>query len=259
MATTQTPQAAKTTTPVKTNGALPPATYESGWGTEGVDKRDILIPKLLLMQGLSELVTEERAQIGDIVDSVTGEVLGTCRDSGKKPVKFIPISTFKTWVEFQKVNGTAKFTRIVPMTEENANWAMEDGEFTRDRCINFYVLLADRPEELPYLLSFRRTGYRAGQKLATFFTKCELAARRGKPVPPAAKVWALAGSKQSNDKGTYYVFDVEMAGDTSKEALQTAFEWFQTLRTQQTKVDHSDLAGDVAVDVGSAAAAEDRF
>jgi hypothetical protein len=237
-----------------------PQVFDSAWGTEGVDKRDILIPKLLVMQGLSDLVTEEKAQMGDIVDSVTGEVLGSCREKDYKPVPVIPIMTFKTWVVFKKSgNGQTEFKEIIPMTAGNENLPREDEEFVRDRCINFYVLNANRTDELPYLLSFRRTSYRAGAKLATYFTKCELAARRGRPVPPAARIWNLGGSKQSNDKGTFYVFDVEQAGETPKEAIQTAFEWYQTLRTQSTKVDHSDLSGGVTDDTAATDAVDDNF
>jgi hypothetical protein len=228
--------------------AQPLANYETSWGLEGVDNKDILIPKLLIMQGLSKLVTEEKAQMGDLVNSVTGEVIGTARGEKQRPCFIIPIKTFKTWVEF-KVEGSKKtFSRVVPYDETNAHWKREDtndqGEkVERDECINFYVLLANQPDSLPYVITFRRTSMRAGKKLATHFKMCELARARGQAVPPAATTFALTGSKVTNDKGTYYVADIAAQGPTQKEALKIAYEWYLTLKQSEAKikVDNSDL------------------
>jgi hypothetical protein len=255
---TTTKETKKTTPPpqvpaVKANN-LPTEAYEQNWGTEGTDSRDILIPKLLIMQGLSKMVTEDKAQMGDFVDSVTGELLGSGREKALQDVNFIPIMTFKTWVEYEKIEVKGKepkleFKRIIPMDETNANWELEEDKdgitIRRDRCINFYVLLANKTDDLPYLITFRRTSYRAGQKLATHFKKCELAALRGKPVPPAATIFKLSASKMTNEKGTFYVVDVTPSEPTPKESLKMAWDWFQMLKASNVKVDHSDLTGEV--------------
>lgn len=227
-----------------------PQVHEQTWGTEGTDSRDILIPKLLVMQGLSKMVVEDKAQMGDFVDSVSGEILGSAREKNPKPVTVIPIKTFKTWIEYEKIDDKKlEYRGTIPMDASNANWQMEevkDGrEIRRDRCINFYVLLKDKPDDLPYLMTFKRTSYRAGMKLATHFKKCELAALRGKPVPPAATMFNVTATKTSNDQGTFYVFDVVQSETTSPEHLKLAWEWFQMLKTQNVKVDNSDLEGEV--------------
>lgn len=243
--------------------------HERGWGTGGTDTRDILIPKILGMQGLSRLVADGKAAMGDIVNSVTGEILGNMREVGKKPLKIIPITTFKTWVEnvVTEIPGQQvqkKFKGIVPMTPENADLPFEsivDGKkIQRDRTLNFYVLVEGQTSEFPYLLSFRRTSFRAGQKLATHFIKCEIAAVRGKPVPPAATMFSLTGNKVTNEKGTFYVFDIEPAGPTASDDLKAAYEWFQILKKAAVRVDHSDLEHEVDVDVANdAAVATERF
>ena len=229
------------------------AIAENSWGTGGTDSRDILLPKLLFMQGLSTFVADGKAAMGDIVDSVTGEVLGNMREQGRKPVEFIPIMTFKTWVEqvvteLKPGQITKKFKAVVPMTAENADLPFEsivNGEkIQRDRTINFYAVLSSKLEDFPYLLSFRRTSFRAGQKLSTHFQKCEMAAARGKPVPPAATTFSLVGNKVTNDKGTFYVADLEPVGPTSSESLRVAYEWFQVLNKSAIRVDHSDLTSE---------------
>ena len=53
-----------------------PSTELNDWGyDEDVSASDILIPRILLMQKTSGLVDEERAEVGDIVNSISGEVV----------------------------------------------------------------------------------------------------------------------------------------------------------------------------------------
>lgn len=222
------------------------AIMESDWGSEGVDSTDILIPKILLMQGLSDYVAEGSAQMGDLVNSVSAKLLGTAREKDKKPVCIIPISTFKTWAEYTvDTKGGLKYKQTIPMTAANADLPLEDMvdnvKIRRDKCLNFYVLNVDEPEEFPYVITFKRTSYHAGKKLATHFVKCQQAKALGKPVPPAATMFNLSGVKTQNDFGTFYVFDVAEAGKTSPELLAKAYHWYQVIKTKAVKVDESDV------------------
>ena len=245
----------KTEVAVKQDTAV--ATVGQGaWGSEGVDKSDFLIPKILLMQGLSKFVADEKAQMGDFVNSVTGEVI-----AGRgKPIEIIPLISFKTWIKFEETSqGKWEYRGQEPMTAANAHWELDGEEnglkVRRDRALNFYVLLAseaDRPDALPLLISCRRTSYMAGKKLVTYFGQCQMANQ-----PPAAHSLPLEGKKVQNDKGTFYVLDVDAAKKkrVSEKQLAKAYEWYQTLKKGGVKVDDSDLTEastetvDVSVDV----------
>lgn len=209
---------------------------EGTWGAEGTSSKDILIPKLLLMQGLSQFVGEEKAQMGDIVNSLTGEVLG----SKNKAIEIIPILSFRTWVVYETIENSPKFKAVVPMTRENEGWELEGEEdgapVRRDKCLNFYVLLKTDMEGFPYLISFRRTSFRAGKKLVNHFKLAEM-----KRIPPAATSVMLTCTKQQNDKGTFYTFDIAPGKKNSPEELQTAYGWYKTLQTSNVKIDDSDL------------------
>jgi hypothetical protein len=253
----------------QTMSDLPANVAQGGWGTEGVDSSDILIPKLLMMQGLSKLVSADKAQMGDIVNSVTNEVLGTAREKDRKPVTIIPIMTYKTWVEHEIIGDKRKFLRIIPMDKTNADLPNESegtGELTgklisRDRALNFYVLVKGDESGLPYAMTFKRTSYRTGQKLATHFKTCELAALRGKPVPPAATTFNVCGNKVTNDDGTFYVLDIEPGEKTTGDDLQRAYEWWMTLKKSTVKVDNSDLTTDSAAEAtfGATSGEDDRY
>ncbi len=219
-----------------------------------IDRKDILIPKLLLMQGLSELVADEKASMGDLVNSVTGKVLS----KGGKPLNIIPLTHFKTWVIYEIIDKKAEYKEIVPYTPANADWewtATEGGvELRRDQCLNFYVMVEDEmkdPRAFPYLLTFRRTSYRSGRKLVNHFTEAEMA-----DLEPYAGIVALSAYKDKNDDGVFYVFDIAPVKDTPPEYAEKLVKWVETLSQNQHKVDNSDLEEKAAADVPKPSRAE---
>ena len=217
-------------------------TQTESWGNEGVDSSDIMLPKILLMQGLSEAVNEDRASMGDIVNSLTYEKLGDKNTS----VEVIPISTFKTWVVSTKEPKGSKFEydSVLQMDASNVNLPMDetlsDGtEVRRDRTLNFYVLLSSelpQGDAFPYVVSFRRTSYPAGKKFINHFTKMSML-----KASPAAKTLKLSCRIEKNDLGNYFVFDVDSGRISTKEEVGAAYEWYKTLSKGMFKVDNSDL------------------
>lgn len=207
--------------------------------TANLDRSDILIPKLLVMQGMSKQVADEKAQPGEIVNSVTGEVLA----ARGKDIRFIPIMQFKSWVKYRMEGASPRYIGQEMFNESNANlpWESEENgqKFRNDICLNFYVLLEkdlEDPGALPYLLSFRRTSYKNGRKLITHFVQCDMAG-----MEPYAKTLNLTGQKQQNDSGTYYIFDVSVAGNTSEKNASKIQDWVKILSSGVHKVDDSEL------------------
>lgn len=219
---------------------------EGSWGNdEKISASDIVIPKLLLMQGLSDFVSEQKAVMGDIVDSLSAKKLG-----GKaQPVEIIPLMLFKTWTYSEKVGEKFEFRESFPMTPANESFALEgltpEGvEFRRDKVMNFFVLLAadaKKVDAIPYVVSFRRTGYTTGKILATHFAMSQKLAQ-----PPARKTFMLGADLEKGDKGNYYVFNLTEGKtlDMASEELKRAWEWYCILKKGQHKVDDSDLNGD---------------
>jgi hypothetical protein len=229
--------AALPVTMAKTDIALAP---QGAWGSENVSSKDLIIPKILVMQGLSEAVSEGKAAIGDMIDSVSGEKIGNKANA----VPFIPFYTFKTWIESVKKGDKYEYIRQIPMDATNEDLPVEyqvDGAmYRRDRCINCYVLLPTTLDSnggvIPYLISFRRTSYTAGKKLSTFIAKLSDANQ-----PAAAKNFALSVETKKNDKGTYMAFNVEPLEATKPEHLKVAYDWYLKVKNTSVKVDDSDL------------------
>lgn len=246
------------------------STIMQGWDgvSEGVDRADVLMPAILLMQGLSEMVGEEKAQIGDMVKSTTRTIIG----NKQKPVPFIPLMTFKTWRNFEKAGEKFEFRGQDPYFEKDKDlpWTFErDGkQWRRDKTINVYALLVDDVlgEEkaikalketgeiptadqalLPVLISFTRTSFTAGKTMSTHFAMAE-----NYGYPPAAVIFNLKSKMEKNEKGHYCVYELERAGKTEGTHLEMAKKWFGVLRAGKLRVDESamtETAKDVATPV----------
>lgn len=204
------------------------------WGTNEQSAADIVIPKIQLMQGMSERVVKGNNKLGEFIDSVSGEILGTV----DKPFEVIPFHMEKFFV-VQKHNGK-KFVydhieKITP-ANENAPWEYEtkDGKFKRVYTRNFYVLVPGKV--LPYVIGFSSTSAKAGKELATeMYVKNTMLKR----APCASKI-LIGGKIESNDDGTFAVKTIKVGADASKEEIALAFQWFQTVRKEETKVDDAE-------------------
>lgn len=214
------------------------------------DVKDIVIPRILLMHGTSTLVGQQKALQGDIVDSVSTEVLGK---SGK-PFEIIPIKQLdKEWsiekyVERGK-QGKFEFERTDPWDESLRHELefTENGEkFRRNARLSFYVLLARdaTSNHLPYLVSFQRTSYTAGRNIASFFSEALFAFKKGdKKSVPMSQVFELGCGIQQGDMGAYYVLECKRTRVSTPEELEKAKYWFSQLRTKTYKVhEEKDVA-----------------
>jgi hypothetical protein len=203
-----------------------------------VSTTDVLIPKILLMQSLSDFVVDDKAAAGDLVDSVSGEVV-----AGKgKHLEVIPISMYKT-VVIERNNGSKwEYVRTQPYKsgDEKNLWEFtENGERLRGNVtLNFFVLRADQvdqPDALPYAAAFRRTSKKAGQYIATHFMKASMAGK-----PPMSKTILIGSKSEKGDQGPYHVFTAATGRDTAMPEMKAAFRWVEMVKQGLTKVDESD-------------------
>lgn len=224
--------------------------------TETILKSDVVIPKVLLMQGLSELVAEGVAKMGDMVRSTNGELLG----DATKPIEVIPLTFKNTWIISEKIGEKYEFRGIQERNAKNENdpWEFtENGTpWKRTKSIDLFALLpADISAEseeikkfretgempdlgktlLPVVISFRSTSYSAGRKVVTHFTQAAGMAKFG--VKAYGFTLKLACIKDKNDKGVYYVWDIKPGSRVSKEALERASDWYGVVATQPVNVD----------------------
>lgn len=232
------------------------------WGGDVyLGAQDIIIPKLLIMQPTSDMVTEGNAVMGEFRDSVSKEKLGSIAD----PIKFIPFHVEKVWdILEQQDDEQYKWRRSEPLIEDpikpgyndNLKWTdIENGiNIKRVRRMNFYVMLASQLQEgnaVPYVLAFRSTGYREGKKV---FTQMYMRNRRA-GLTPAAYSFELSGVRQKNEKGAFIVPSVSMGAATEAAHVAECLEWYKLIKKGTVKVDETNEEETIsAVEVMSEAA-----
>lgn len=251
-----------------------PAT-QSQQGQEQILKSDIVLPKILLMQALSDFVKEKKAQAGDIVRSGTGEMLA--KDGA--PLEFIPLTYTNLWMlsEDEKGKGNKQDYKFRGYEERNGGnedleWDfMQDGtRWKRTKVMNLYALLASDIEKfegamakfkesgdmpdldaalLPVTIQFRNTSFKAAKDVSTLFLKAkELANQMQMEVPAYGRTMKLQAVEESKNDNDYYVLTVTGGSTTKKEYLPHAKRWKDTIAQMggKVKVDESDLSGAVA-------------
>lgn len=231
-----------------------------------VEAKDLLIPKVLLMQGQSDKVLDGTCKPGDIIKSTTGDVYGSARERDSKPLRFIPVYMYKTWVK-QEVLGKGKYQYIetTPVTPANTDQKWEQVEevdgvtrtYKLTKNINFYVLLEQdwgNPLAVPHVLTFRSTSARAADIIESWFAECNVAQKarqpknaKGELMLPFARVFELAGKMEQNDDNSWYVFKTSDKGTVPEgdERISQAFNWYKTVSKYDhlKEVDNSDEAG----------------
>lgn len=218
------------------------------WGSENLDSKDMIVPKLLVMQGMSKLVTDGVAMVGQIRESIEGNLLGgIVKPKEMQPIEVIFFGSFKTWVVYENENGMDQYKGTVPFSVENQDWQLNevvDGvAVRRDKTLNFYCLtVADIKAGMvfPYVVSFRRTSMPAGKKLATIAKKLSAFNK-----PMAYKVFNLGVEMKENDKGKFFVPTIEATRDSTEAELKEAYKWHLTMKSASVKVDDSDLKAEV--------------
>jgi len=206
---------------------------EGGWANEAIDNRDILIPKLLLMHGQSELVLQGKRNIGEFIRSTDFELLAKRGET----VDVIAIEKWKTWRVMKLVDKKYEWVREEPCTPENedAEWDFtEDGQtMRRDKTMNFYALLAKDAQTgtaFPIKLSFARTSYKAGLKIADGYTRALM-----EKAPPTRQVFTIGSEFVNGDKDKYFIFTSNPGPATTPEQKATALTWKKVLSAAKAK------------------------
>lgn len=222
--------------------ALAPETDMNAWGQSPVSAQDIIIPRIFLMQPMSDMVTEGNAAFGEFRESLSNELLGKFEEG----FEFVPFLMKKVFVEFDVSDSkNPEYLRTVQITPANDQLPYEDSEvneegkkipISRDRTLLFYGLLAkelDAGVAMPYIVSARRSSIKGGKKIATQMYVKNMA--MGKT--PAATVMKVFARKESNDKGTFAVLDASPVRPSKPEYVAEAFKWMNMIQAGKVKED----------------------
>lgn len=173
-----------------------------GVGAEDVSVNDLSISFIKLVQKTSNV---PGAKAGDIVDSVSGKKLDN-------PLIVVPIKKFIDWVKFNDD------FMICGRSVDGKTW--DDGEELteeerwKNKRINFFVYLEDQDTAtLPYCISFGKSSFKAGQKMANISDKHILMEQ----APIFSQKFKLSAKETKFNKNTAFVWEVELEGEVDNE------------------------------------------
>jgi hypothetical protein len=197
----------------------PPETMVYG-ASEDITTTDISIGRIHIMQALSDLVKNDVFKSGDIINLLTNEKIG----DKKTPSEFIPIKSFKYWLETDIV--TKKFVAKRPaISTTELPW--EEGHIKRTFVHAFYVILPSEVIEgmaTPYELSFKSTDLNTARKLSAFLLKLKL-----KKLASWDKVFYISSVLRQKDSYSWYGSDVAIARDATQDERKHCRTWYDLI------------------------------
>lgn len=234
----------------KKESSLPAQFNPQSAAMMGLSASDMLMPRLLLMQGSSQLVKQAKTKsAGDIVDSVSGETILSSKDAAEgKKIEMIPLTAYKTWIidRFDTVTQKWKYHAQVPMlpNEEKLPWEYEEyneqtrmqDKYRRKYRINVYALIKSQigtEDCLPYLVSFQVFALDEGKKITTHMLK----AFRNKKNPYCKSFFLTSGTTTSKKGDSFEIFRVELGTEVKPDAQKVAHSWMEEIQAGRVVAD----------------------
>ena len=186
--------------------AVPSAPQYDG----NIGNEDLILPRVELLQALSPTVVSGQASAGEIVNNITKEVIGP-------EVILVPVYLTKNWIRWRKrEEGGGMVWRSNDPTDERvieeSKWGADGSKPLATAYLNFLCFVEGG--DMPIIVSFANTNYKTGRKWLTL-TKMSM----GQIYDSQYK---LTAHSQTNNKGTFYIFDVTRVGPATSEQKEKA-------------------------------------
>jgi len=198
----------------------------------GITANDIIVPKILLMQAISEMVKQRKAFAGEFVHSIDELKI-------EGPIEFIVVGYFKEILQYEN-NKYVKKEAWTHLKELNMirEETIQGVKVNKTVSHNYSVVLTKDIEEMtpfPLVITFKKTSVKAGKKLGTSLLMLEEFGQ-----PPQAKTFKLVAKEESGDNGTYFVYDVLPGRKSTEIELKASVRWADRMKTSVVVVDDKD-------------------
>lgn len=198
----------------------------SAEGTEGLTRKDMIMPRLALAQKMSHEVDPENAkfidglEVGELFNSVTKAIYG------EGPLEFIVLKRdTPRYVEFNPLDqGGGIKDMNVPANDPRTQFTRgADGKSVKPIATKFYdfiVMLLPSMEIIG--LSFKSTGLKAARLLNTALASPLLTKDGPKKVPVYARKFSIKSASAENKQGKFKVYVVETSNIPSDVSATNA-------------------------------------
>ena len=212
----------------KKNGAL--ATFDmeadAQQGAQNISQEDLALPFLKILGQLSPEVNKrdgkyvEGAEPGKIINTVTSELYDN--------VQVVPCHYKRQYIEWQD-RGTSTGapvaihdadSDIISQTTRGKDYKdrLPNGNYLDNTANHFVLVLGSNPETA--LISMKSTQLKVSRKWNSMMMGLKMQGKTGLFTPPTySHIYNLSTVQMSNDKGTWFGWDVAKVGPVKDKAI----------------------------------------
>ena len=201
---------------------------DAGQGIANIKQEDLALPFLKVLGQLSPEVNTreakhvEGAQPGMIINTVTNELY-----DGEKGIQVLPVYYKRQQIEWQD-RGESKGAPVniydagddIPKTtrDKSNKDRLANGNYLENTVSHFVVLLGKTPTTA--LISMKATQLKISRKWNSMMMGIKMQGKNGLFTPPTySHIYKLKTVQQSNDKGTWFGWDVSKVGPITDKGI----------------------------------------
>ena len=212
----------------KKEGALATVNFEAdaNQGAQNISQEDLALPFLKVLGQLSPEVNKrdakhvEGAEPGKIINTVTNELFDE--------IQIVPCHYKRQYIEWQD-RGTSTGapvaiheadSDIVSQTTRGKDYKdrLANGNYLDNTASHFVLTLGDTPSTA--LISMKSTQLKVSRKWNSMMMGIKMQGKNGLFTPPTySHIYNLSTVQMSNDKGTWFGWDVAKAGPVEDKSI----------------------------------------
>ena len=205
----------------KKEGALAVNLFEAdaAQGAQNISQEDLALPFLKILGQLSPEVNKrdgkyvEGAEPGKIINTVTNQLYDT--------LEVVPVFYKRQYIEWQD-RGTSTGapvaiheadSDIISQTTRGKDYKdrLANGNYLENTASHFVLTVGDNPSTA--LISMKSTQLKVSRKWNSMMMGIKMQGKNGLFTPPTySHIYKLSTVQMSNDKGTWFGWDVKMVG-----------------------------------------------
>ena len=220
-------------------GAVATTLFEAdaGQGVQNIKQDDLALPFLKVLGQLSPECNKRDAKYvkgaepGMIINTVTNEVF-----DGEKGINVLPVYYKRQYIEWQD-RGESSGAPVhiyeagddIPQTtrDKGNKDRLANGNYLENTASHFVVALGNTPSTA--LISMKATQLKISRKWNSMMMGIRLQGKNGLFTPPTySHIYNLKTIQMSNDKGTWYGWDVTKVGPVSDKGIYDQAKLFST-------------------------------
>ena len=212
-------------------GALATNLFEAdaNQGAQNISQEDLALPFLKVLGQLSPEINSrdakyiKGAQPGMILNTVTGDYY-----DGEKGINVLPVFYKRQYIEWQDRGASlgapvaiheVDSDLLSKVTRDKSNKdRLPNGNYLENTASHFVILMGDTPTTA--LISMKATQLKISRKWNSMMMGIKMQGKSGLFTPPTySHIYNLKTVQQSNDKGTWFGWDVSKVGPVQDKSV----------------------------------------